>query len=345
MPKTPDWVGAISEIMGGLEWPAGPEKVLRSSLDILSRVLRAQAGVGFLSDRMDEGMVPTAASGSARVESFTPIRLDDETKAFLLRPEFQLLHRGAAALGNGVEGFLQLAPSMGSPSASGGLVLLPLSWEGNLRGLLVFDLASGSGRKGAAGSRSQAADEGSLRLAGRVIALGLTIRLLARRDPTSQLFDEAVFRDVLRREVKRAMRYKRTLSVVVAAPDNVESTLSATGEPSPEGREGLIRALARLVEANLREYDVACSGGNGVFRLFLPEADKATALRAAKKLSGLIAEDPAFGRKKNRLIVSFGIATLPDDAATTSSLIRRADEALSLARAEGGGVRGFGEGG
>ncbi|OGW61722.1 MAG: hypothetical protein A2V83_08570 [Nitrospirae bacterium RBG_16_64_22] len=341
MPKTPDWIGAIIEIMGGLEWPADPQKALRSSLDILFRVLKAQAAVGFLSDRTDEGMVPTAAAGSARVESFTPIRLDDETKAFLLHPEFQLLHRGAAASGNGVEGFLELAPSMGSPSVSGGLVLLPLPWEGNVRGLLVFDLVLGSGRKGAAGSISPAADEGSLRLAGRVIALGLSIRLLARRDPTSQLFDEAVFRDVLRREVKRAMRYKRTLSVVVAAPDNVESTLEAAGEPSPDG---LIRALARLVEANLREYDVACSGGNGVFRLFLPEADKATALRAAKKLSGLIAEDPAFGRKKNRLIVSFGIATLPDDAATTSSLIRRADEALSLARAEGGGVRGFGEG-
>lgn len=342
MPKTPDWVGAISEIVRGLEWPAGPEKALRASLDILSRVLKAQAAIGFLSDRTDEGMVPTAASGSAQVESFAPIRLDDETRAFLLRPEFQLLHRGAAAAGSGIEGFLQLAPAMRFRSASGGLVLLPLPWEGNLRGLLVFDLASGYGRKGSAGSGSSAADEGSLRLAGRVIALGLSIRILARRDPTSQLFDEAVFRDVLRREVKRAMRYKRTLSVVVAAPDNVESSLAGMGEASAEG---LIRALARLVEANLREYDVACSGGNGMFRLFLPEADKATALRAAKKLSGLIAEDPAFGRKKNRLIVSFGIATLPDDAATTSSLIRRADEALSLARAEGGGVRGFGEGG
>jgi diguanylate cyclase (GGDEF)-like protein len=342
MPKTPDWFGAIREIMGGLEWPASPEKAVRSSLDILSRVLKAQAAVGFLSDRTDEGMVPTAAAGSARVESFAPIRLDDETRAFLLRPEFQLLHRGPAVSGNGVEGFLQLAPSLGSSSPSGGLVLLPLHWEGNLRGLLVFDLASGSGRKGSAGSSPSSADEGYLRLAGRVIALGLSIRLLARRDPTSQLFDDAVFRDVLRREVKRAMRYKRTLSVVVAAPDNIESSLAATGEPSADG---LIRALARLVEANLREYDVACSGGAGVFRLFLPEADKATALRAAKKLSGLIAEDPAFGRKKNRLVVSFGIATLPDDAATTSSLIRRADEALSLARAEGGGVRGFSEGG
>ncbi|MBI1864757.1 MAG: diguanylate cyclase, partial [Nitrospirae bacterium] len=242
----------------------------------------------------------------------------------------------------GVESFLHLAPSLGFPSASGGIVLLPLTWAGNLRGLLVFDLAPGSGRRGSAGSRSSALDEGSLRLAGQVIALGLSIRLLARRDPTSQLFDDAVFRDVLRREVKRAMRYKRTLSVIVAAPDNVESCVAGLGEQSPEG---VIRALARLVEANLREYDVACSGGAGVFRLFLPEADKATALRAAKKLSGLIAEDPAFGRKKNRLVVSFGTATLPDDAATTSSLIRRADEALSLARAEGGGVRGFGEGG
>ncbi|MBI3393015.1 MAG: diguanylate cyclase [Nitrospirae bacterium] len=342
MPKTPDWVGAIREIMGGLEWPASPEKAVRSSLDILSRALKAQAAVGFLSDRTNEGMVSMASCGNVRAESFTSIRLDDETKAFLLRPEFQLLHRGAAVSGNGVEGFLHLAPSLGFPSASGGLVLLPLTWEGNLRGLLVFDLAPGSGRRGSAGSRSSALDEGSLRLAGQVIALGLSIRLLARRDPTSQLFDDAVFRDVLRREVKRAMRYKRTLSVIVAAPDNVESCVAGLGEQSPEG---VIRALARLVEANLREYDVACSGGAGVFRLFLPEADKATALRAAKKLSGLIAEDPAFGRKKNRLVVSFGTATLPDDAATTSSLIRRADEALSLARAEGGGVRGFGEGG
>ena len=70
MPKTPDWFGAIREIMGGLEWPASPEKAVRSSLDILSRVLKAQAAVGFLSDRTDEGMVPTAAAGSARVELF-----------------------------------------------------------------------------------------------------------------------------------------------------------------------------------------------------------------------------------------------------------------------------------
>jgi diguanylate cyclase (GGDEF)-like protein len=149
------------------------------------------------------------------------------------------------------------------------------------------------------------------------------LRTLAEQDPLTGLLNRRTFMEELEEEVERARRYERSLALVLCDLDHFKVLNDTHGHPV--GDEAL-RRLADVVSTGLRAGDSAFRIGGDEFALLLPEANEAEAEAAAERLTAAFraTADPAF----SDLGITFGIATVPDDAIDSEALIRRADAAL-----------------
>jgi diguanylate cyclase len=91
--------------------------------------------------------------------------------------------------------------------------------------------------------------------------------------------------------------------------------------------------IGEILSASLRASDFAARYGGEEFLLLLPDTDRSGAVEVAEKLRRTIAQTEV--REVGVMTASFGIAVLPDDAAESEQLIRKADRALYAAKARG----------
>ncbi|MDT8903109.1 diguanylate cyclase [Anaeroselena agilis] len=100
----------------------------------------------------------------------------------------------------------------------------------------------------------------------------------------------------------------------------------------------LLRELAALFMANVRNDDIAARYGGEEFIIILPATDTEAALDIAERMRRAVAAHPFYGREKmtnGRVSVSIGVATYPVDAAGKNALISAADKALYTAKRAG----------
>lgn len=153
----------------------------------------------------------------------------------------------------------------------------------------------------------------------------------ALTDGLTGLFNHAYFEQALQREIKRAKRYGHKVSLVLFDLDNFKKINDTQGHV--EG-DRLIARTAALLKRDLREVDVAARYGGEEFALVLPDTPRPGAFVVADRIRQRIGRRVRVPRGRG-LTISGGIATFPDDAATAGDLVRRADEGLYLAKAQG----------
>ena len=98
----------------------------------------------------------------------------------------------------------------------------------------------------------------------------------------------------------------------------------------------VLTAVARLLQASVRDGDTAVRLGGEEFVVLLPGADREQALRRAEEMRrGVAAVVHAFAGERIHVTVSAGVAVRPGDGATAGTLLEAADRALYLAKAAG----------
>ncbi|MEW5733991.1 MAG: GGDEF domain-containing protein [Thermodesulfobacteriota bacterium] len=135
-----------------------------------------------------------------------------------------------------------------------------------------------------------------------------------------------------RTEISRSVRYRRTMSVLVADMDHFRRI------NAEHGREKARKAFAEFADAcrkNLRENDLIGRLGEDSLAVILPEADAKSAFLAGEKLRHLT-ESLSAGLDGMNLTASIGIATLMLGEASFEKLIQRAEKALAQAKVLGG---------
>jgi diguanylate cyclase (GGDEF)-like protein len=158
-------------------------------------------------------------------------------------------------------------------------------------------------------------------------------------DAQTGLYGRWYFYERLAAEAARSRRYSQPLSLLVAEIDDLERVVAARGRVAGEH---VLRAVARIVQSCLRDkVDVPCRHGSASFAVLLPST------MAAGSGAGLVAErlrevaagtevgDDELGRL-GRFTLSIGVAGFPlhsDDADELASL---AEEAVAVARRQGG---------
>jgi diguanylate cyclase (GGDEF)-like protein len=183
--------------------------------------------------------------------------------------------------------------------------------------------------------------------AGQALENALKLRQMqdmAVIDELTGLFNRRYFQGALKREVQRARRYDRSLTVAIMDLDKFKSFNDLCGHPAGD------RALATVgdvLRTSLREVDIVARHGGEEFAVILPETSAAGANGTKKpfpfleRLRRRVEETPIEGEEKlpsGQLTISIGVACFPDDADTAEDLYQKADEALYDSKQHGRNV-------
>jgi len=152
-------------------------------------------------------------------------------------------------------------------------------------------------------------------------------RKLAETDALTGLFNQRFFHETLRREVMRAHRYQRKLTLMVFDLDDFKSINDQIGHLA--GDRVLAQAADRLREA-VRSVDVACRIGGDEFAVIMPESSADDGEQLYKRVHNSM-RGTVLGTDEERLRISCGIAEL-QHGDTAASLFERADGALYRAK-------------
>lgn len=158
------------------------------------------------------------------------------------------------------------------------------------------------------------------------------LRAQATIDPLTGCHNRRGFDEILELEFSRARRYKRPLGLVLLDIDHFKRVNDEYGH---EVGDHALQRIGRAVRHTFRSTDSACRFGGEEFALIFPETEKDEAERLAERLRVLIETLPPNAEVPRSLTASFGVAAYPDDGRDIAALIRSADRALYLAKAQG----------
>ncbi|GIJ19461.1 GGDEF domain-containing protein [Micromonospora lutea] len=158
---------------------------------------------------------------------------------------------------------------------------------------------------------------------------------LSLTDPLTGLWNYRYLRESLRREVERASRFGRMVSVLALDLDRFKQVNDTYGHAAGDT---VLAEFARRVRGEIREVDLAFRRGGEEFVVLLPETDARGAAIVAERLGAAVRATPvtALGHAGVRELipvsVSIGIAVFPDHADTGPQVLAAADEALYAAK-------------
>lgn len=166
----------------------------------------------------------------------------------------------------------------------------------------------------------------------------------ATTDGLTGLHNHRVFREKLHEEIERSRRYDRDVSLLMLDIDYFKKFNDTYGH---QAGDEVLRAVAALIQSNIRTTDFGARYGGEEFAIILPETAGPQARIVAERLRVSIAGHilNLGGGEQQRVTVSVGYATFPQDAGTDEVLIKRADESLYTSKHNGRNrVTGYGEG-
>ncbi|MFM8634991.1 MAG: GGDEF domain-containing protein [Planctomycetia bacterium] len=157
---------------------------------------------------------------------------------------------------------------------------------------------------------------------------------LAIRDPLTGLFNRRLMEEELARQIDRAAREGRPLSVAVLDLDDFRSYNQTHGH---RAGDQALRQTATLVQGFRLGTDIACRYGGDEFVLMMPGATATDAVARLEPLRAAIAAMPIHheGRLLDPVTISIGIADFPVHAATAAALFDAADAAVYRAKRNG----------
>lgn len=160
------------------------------------------------------------------------------------------------------------------------------------------------------------------------------VEVMAMTDALTGLFNRRRFVDVLKREWATSKRYKNPISVLMVDIDHFKRVNDTHGHSTGDQ---VLKEVANVISASLRQVDVAARYGGEEFAILLPH----TRLDDAAIVAGRIHEkvrsrEVALEDISLGVTVSVGAASNEDDGAQTEDeLMARADAALYRAKQSG----------
>jgi diguanylate cyclase (GGDEF)-like protein len=164
--------------------------------------------------------------------------------------------------------------------------------------------------------------------------LARRLRREATRDPLTGLHNRRHLQYTMKREIGFAQRDGHPVAFVLIDLDRFKQLNDSFGHAAGDAA---LRAVADLLRARIRIYDVACRYGGEEIVVVVPGATTAGAAALAEDLRAGIGEIriPCDGGRVARFTASFGVASFPEHGWDTATALRAADQALYRAKAAG----------
>ncbi len=186
------------------------------------------------------------------------------------------------------------------------------------------------------GLRFQGRDARGLALLGAWLAAALDgVRLasdlekLAVTDDLTQVYNYRYLKTALRREIKRAGRFRQPLGLLMIDVDNLKSYNDRNGHIRGSF---LLKEIAQLFTRQVRSWDLVAKYGGDEFTVILPQTEREGTMVVGERLRAAV-EAHAFPlAHAGQITVSLGVAMFPADGDSAASLIDASDRALYLAK-------------
>ncbi len=153
-------------------------------------------------------------------------------------------------------------------------------------------------------------------------------RKLACTDGLTGLYNHRQFKEFFDREMNRATRLSRPLSLAMLDIDDFKQFNDEYGHAI--GDQVLV-TVAELINKHLRSADLPCRYGGEEFAVILPDTDQDEALVVAERLRKVIELESMTGLPENvkrGITVSIGLASYPKDGRKIEFLLKIADDLL-----------------
>lgn len=161
------------------------------------------------------------------------------------------------------------------------------------------------------------------------------LEIHSKYDALTGIFNRRVFNEMFEREWRRCIRYGHNMSLLMFDIDHFKNVNDRYGHPAGDD---ILRLTAKIIEsAARREGDLVARFGGEEFILLLPDTSSINAFKIAETIRKNISKECFFyDETEIKITISAGIASMvPDPEADPNRLIRRADEALYLAKRTG----------
>jgi len=156
-------------------------------------------------------------------------------------------------------------------------------------------------------------------------------RQLADLDSLTGLHNRRYFYETLAREVDRAQRYQRRLSLVIVDVDGFKEINDRIGHLAGDA---VLAEIADRILQVVRSADIPCRVGGDEFAVIVPEAEVGQARQLVGRIQRAVSAQPI--ARAGRVRVSAGVADIqPNDSPTI--LFERGDESLYEAKHRGQG--------
>jgi diguanylate cyclase (GGDEF)-like protein/PAS domain S-box-containing protein len=161
-----------------------------------------------------------------------------------------------------------------------------------------------------------------------------TLREQSIRDALTGLYNRRFMAESLERELRRAKRKGRSMSIVFLDIDHFKHFNDSFGH---DAGDHILQSIAELIRGHFRADDLICRYGGEEFAIILPETSKKDAARRADtlRLAAQRHEITYRGALLPSVTLSMGVATLPEDAVDSQELLACADRCLYASKENG----------
>jgi len=241
------------------------------------------------------------------------------------------IRRGQVQFWEGAQAGL-LCKHLGSSPVRGSLCA-PVVAHGESVGVLHLRRAPGSPsvdatQPAALARQSRAANfSACVALALANLKLRESLRWQSIRDSLSGLFNRRYMEESFEREMRRTIRNQRPLSVLMVDIDHFKNFNDSFGH---DAGDTLLAALGMFLRSHTRGEDIACRYGGEEFALILPDAPHEFACKRAEQLCEEVKNlhIQYHGLDLEKITLSIGVSSYPQDGESPGNLIRIADAAL-----------------
>lgn len=161
------------------------------------------------------------------------------------------------------------------------------------------------------------------------------LEIHSKYDALTGIFNRRAFNDMFEREWRRCIRYGHIISLIMFDIDHFKIVNDTHGHPAGDG---ILKRTAQIIEtAARREGDLTARFGGEEFILLLPDTSSINAFKIAETIRKNTSKECfSYDETEIKITISAGLASMvPDIDANPDRLIRRADEALYLAKRTG----------
>jgi diguanylate cyclase (GGDEF)-like protein len=160
------------------------------------------------------------------------------------------------------------------------------------------------------------------------------LRTQSIRDALTSLFNRRYMEESLAREIPRARRRNMPVGIIMLDIDHFKVFNDTYGH---EAGDMVLREIGALLQNQIRSEDIACRYGGEEFILILPEAPLEVTVRHADRIREAIKSMRVEYRRQplGVISVSAGVAEFPKHSTSVEGILKKADEALYLAKHNG----------